>query len=486
MKPFFFGALLFVSLVTLAFAGSATWNLNPTSGDWNTVNNWTPATVPNGPNDIATFRVSTVTDISFSADTEVNGIVFDQGASAFTISPTPFGSTLVLSGGGITNNSGIAQTFALLPTFTGPGLIQFGGSATAGRKTFFVSNGVASGPAPEIDFIDSSSAGSAAFTNNGALASGLPGCLISFSGNSTAARAMITNNGATVAGAEGGITRFTDTSFAGNATLIANGGSNGGDGGLIQFSDSADGVSARIKLSGNGTLDTTNVTDRNGTTIGSLEGDGNVLLGTRGLTIGTNNRSTEFSGLIQGSASITKEGSGTLTLTGANIYSGITYVNQGVLKVGNQTSSATGTGFVVIYSGGTLAGGGIVGGNVSVSGGVLAPGTGATTLKIRRVLSITGASTYLWKVKTTSARADKVVAKGVIIVPGAFFSGLAIGDAVLPPGTTFTAIDNTSTDPISGIFAGLPDGGTTTIGNNTFQVNYEGGDGNDFTLTVVE
>jgi DNA-binding beta-propeller fold protein YncE len=26
-------------------AGSATWNLNPTTGDWNTAGNWTPATV---------------------------------------------------------------------------------------------------------------------------------------------------------------------------------------------------------------------------------------------------------------------------------------------------------------------------------------------------------------------------------------------------------------------------------------------------------
>ena len=29
-------------------AGSATWDLNPGSGDWNTATNWTPATVPNG------------------------------------------------------------------------------------------------------------------------------------------------------------------------------------------------------------------------------------------------------------------------------------------------------------------------------------------------------------------------------------------------------------------------------------------------------
>ncbi len=47
----------FLSLldVPTAQAGSATWTLNPTSGDWNTAANWTPATIPNSPTDIATF-----------------------------------------------------------------------------------------------------------------------------------------------------------------------------------------------------------------------------------------------------------------------------------------------------------------------------------------------------------------------------------------------------------------------------------------------
>ena len=46
-------------------------------------------------------------------------------------------------------------------------------------------------------------------------------------------------------------------------------------------------------------------------------------------------------------------------------------------------------------------------------------------------------------------------------------------------------IKNTAATPISGTFANLPDGATITSGNNTFQVSYEGGDGNDLTLTVV-
>ena len=50
------GFIILTSALFLdAFAGSATWNSNPVSNDWNTAANWTPATVPNGPEDIATF-----------------------------------------------------------------------------------------------------------------------------------------------------------------------------------------------------------------------------------------------------------------------------------------------------------------------------------------------------------------------------------------------------------------------------------------------
>jgi hypothetical protein len=52
-------------------------------------------------------------------------------------------------------------------------------------------------------------------------------------------------------------------------------------------------------------------------------------------------------------------------------------------------------------------------------------------------------------------------------------------------GTVFTAIDNTAATQIAGPFSNLPDGAIVTVGSNTFQADYEGGNGNDLTLTVV-
>ncbi len=59
-----------------------------------------------------------------------------------------------------------------------------------------------------------------------------------------------------------------------------------------------------------------------------------------------------------------------------------------------------------------------------------------------------------------------------------------LGTAVLTSGTVFTIISNTATTPIAGTFSNLADASTLTVGSNTYLVSYEGGTGNDLTLTV--
>jgi len=74
-------------LPTVAYGISAQWDLDPISGDWNTAANWTPMGVPNGPADVATFGLSHTTDVSISANTEVNSIIFTPAATnPYTIS----------------------------------------------------------------------------------------------------------------------------------------------------------------------------------------------------------------------------------------------------------------------------------------------------------------------------------------------------------------------------------------------------------------
>ena len=76
------------------------------------------------------------------------------------------------------------------------------------------------------------------------------------------------------------------------------------------------------------------------------------------------------------------------------------------------------------------------------------------------------------------------MSKGIII-RGPSVSFQDVGTALLPAGTTFTVINNIAATPITGTFSNMADGAIITIGSNIFQARYEGGDGNDLTLTVV-
>src|SRR5262245_17754298 len=129
------GLLILLNPIPM-LAGSATWNLSPTSGDWNTAANWTPATVPNGLSDTATFESSNVNSVSLSSSVTLNGIVFESGASPFTItSPSAF-ATFLINGVGITNNSGIEQIFVADAQGRDQGGISFAGTAIAGDATY--------------------------------------------------------------------------------------------------------------------------------------------------------------------------------------------------------------------------------------------------------------------------------------------------------------------------------------------------------------
>src|SRR6476660_4780416 len=131
-------ALILMLCVHASNGSSGTWKRNPRSGDWNTKTNWTPAHVPNGAADTATFALSNTTNVSISANTEVNGITFSAGATnPYTITASP-DFTLTINGAGITNNSGITQNFVTDGQQFGQ--ISFTNNATAGSSTIFTNN----------------------------------------------------------------------------------------------------------------------------------------------------------------------------------------------------------------------------------------------------------------------------------------------------------------------------------------------------------
>src|SRR6266567_7190533 len=79
-------AFILMFSIQTSLADSATWNLNPIDNDWNNPLNWTPNTVPDGEEDVATLDVSNKTGVRIShpGDT-VAHIAFTSTASSYTI-----------------------------------------------------------------------------------------------------------------------------------------------------------------------------------------------------------------------------------------------------------------------------------------------------------------------------------------------------------------------------------------------------------------
>jgi len=402
------------------------------------------------------------------------------------------------------HNSSTAGDLVTLTWYAGA--IGFDDSANAGQATMMINSSFAG-----LDFHNTSSAanstifdnvgGSLTFWENAsadhativncgtAVGLGLAGHSI-FRASSHAANATISCLGTNVANAQAGYAQFLDTSSAANASLSASGGTAGG--GVISFLNASSGGTASVELSDNATL-SVSLHDAPGVAIGSLDGNGGtVLLGANNLTVGGNDRDMRFEGVISddgvAGGSITKVGRGQLVLSGANSYIGGTVVSEGKLVVTNGENSATGSGPVQVL-GGALGGRGIIAGDITVgSGAKLAQGAGThhpSRLRTFGSLTFDADATLSCRFYTRSLTSDAVEANGVTIAAGASFAVPAGGNPTLTDGTVFTVIKNNAATPIAGTFANLADGAILTIGTNKLQADYESGDGNDLTLTVV-
>lgn len=284
-------ALLTSSALALAWAlpaspsraaSNGTWLTSPASNDYSNGANWNGGFVPVG---TASFGTSATTSLTISS-VSVGGWTLNAGASNYTFFVS---NTLNFTGAGISVNGGSA-------TINNNSSLVFFSSSTAGNATINNNN--------DLQFVDNSTAGSATINNSNI------GNILTFFNSSSAGSATITNNY---------IVRFRDNSTAGNAAIINNGGS-------VDFSL------------------TTGLNGDNKISAGSIAGAGSYNLGANELTVGSNNASTEVSGAIWGAGgSLVKTGTGTLTLSGANSYTGGTKINGGTLQLG----SAGGVGSIV-------------------------------------------------------------------------------------------------------------------------------------------
>lgn len=334
---------------------------------YNNASNWSsPAAVPDT-GSTAVFRNNGAsTSLVLSITRSPDGFTFDAGAPTYTIGIAS-GGELNVSGAGIVNNSGNAQNFLIDPSSQ----IDFVASSTAGNATIKNFGGT-------LIFSQSSSGGTAEIENNGNLVLRTTSGSLSIGSLSGSGTVFAT----TVAGVPvQGLTigsLNTSTEFSG--TMVDNG---------AQF--------ALVKT-GTGTL---TLTGNNFYTGGTTISDGTLQLGNGGLNgsitgdIANNatlavNRSngTSLGGVISGTGELVKLGGGTLTLTGANTYTGGTTISVGTLQIGNGSTTGSITGNITNNAALVFNRSDAIG-----FGGVIS-GTGSVTKLGSDVLLLFGDNTY--------------------------------------------------------------------------------------------
>jgi autotransporter-associated beta strand protein len=249
----------------------------------------------------------------------------------------PTGTALTVNGTLNTNNN--AQTVASL---SGSGTVTMGtGALTVGDGTSTNFSGVIGG--------------SGAFTKQGT-------GTLTLSGTSanTLSSAFNVNSGTVILNKTAGV------SATGSGSLTIGDGAGGANSAVVQLAQSnqIDGGSTAVTINTDGRLDLNGYTQ----TIGSLAGSGTVNLGAGSLTTGGSNTNTSYTGQIGGTGgSLTKTGTGTLTLSGNNNFTGAASVSQGIVQVNSTNALGTGAATVANNAAIELQGTSVTLGNSSLN-----------------------------------------------------------------------------------------------------------------------
>jgi autotransporter-associated beta strand protein len=238
-------------------------------------------------------------------------------------------------------------------------------------------------------------------------------------------------------------------------------------------------TSASLTLNGTGDIELAGFN----LTAGSLIAAGSSVINNSGaassFSVGSLNSSTTFTGTIIGAISIIKNGSGTLTLSGTNAYTGSTTISSGTLQIGavgaipnlsavvaNGTLDLSGNNQTI----GSLAGSGIVTSSVAgaitlteggdntntIFSGIIQDGSGTLALAKNGTGTLTLSGNNTYSGTTTLSLGTFNINSATAIGSGTFIIHAA------------TTIDNTS-------------GGAITLSNNNPQ-NWNG----DFTFTGTQ
>ncbi|MBY5569586.1 autotransporter domain-containing protein [Rhizobium leguminosarum] len=207
--------------------------------------------------------------------------------------------------------------------------------------------------------------------------------------------------------------------------------------------------------------------------VASLTGGGNILLGSASLAIGSSGASTSFFGAISGSGSVTKTGTGTLSLFGNNGFSGRMNVLEGTLSALSSTSLGDGSATnILTLDGSTLQANGAIaspaargvvigstGGTVNTNGNAV---TFAGTVSGAGRLTKTGAGTLTLSGSNTRSGETDVDQGRLAVLNG---NALADNARVTLADVAGAGLDISASETIGSLSGGGSSGGDVSLVN---------------------
>ena len=206
-----------------------------------------------------------------------------------------------------------------------------------------------------------------------------------------------------------------------------------------------------------------------------------LTLGTTGLQVQAGSTLTLAGGIDGGSFLKTGDGTlalgGIITLTGSSTVSGGTLLGAGAIFIDLPSIS--------LLPGTTLAGTGVDGASVTVSGGTVSPGMSPGQLFAQEIVFSSGpqASSLIIELNGPLASdQDNVNVHSLTLGNVALDLRL---NFVYDIGTTIRLVTVSGPDPVSGQFTNFAEGQRLTQSGRQYRLTYIGGDGNDIELQVL-
>ncbi|MDM0010183.1 autotransporter-associated beta strand repeat-containing protein [Variovorax sp. J22G73] len=259
-------------------------------------------------------------------------------SSTFSGSVDGTGSLVKLGNGTLTLSGVNGYTGG---TVVSQGTLQLAGGgslASMGRET------VAGGATFDVQTVSGSGTGIGSLAGAGTVALGAKSLQVGANNSSTTFSGGISGTGSLFKQGLGTLTLSGVNTYTGGTRI--------GAGTLALAGAGALSSTSAVTVDAGATFDVQNIIG-SGPGIGSLAGGGTVALGAKSLEVGANDTSTNFAGSIGGTGSLVKQGTGTLTLSGVNGYTGGTRIDAGTLALAG-TGALSNTGAVTVEAGATF------------------------------------------------------------------------------------------------------------------------------------